>query len=335
MASLKYLEGPNIMTFVLGSDYTAGDGHMSLAAGQGAYLPATGDFWIHPKSDSPGNMHVHKVTARTDDELTTVPVTAYGDDSNLSSGTELVWSLTKEALDQLRADLIQTGTAVSKVSEKAGNLRLSSDAPYLYRDTGSTFAKWGPIFPLVEPVFANFTTEVKPGNATMAQSNNGGILASLTTDASIIVELQAVPVSAPWRLEIACLASMSNLNYDRWGIVGQQSSDGKLFFWVFENSTTANRLIAHLRTSTGGYTSEYYAVNQNIVGGLFGFIFLGYQDDGTNRICEISNDGIVWKNMFQHGRTTGLTIDRIGIIAAGNTTKTGNFRFIHYKLGTI
>lgn len=108
MASLKYLSAePNLQTVSLASDYTAGDGHMHLTAGHGARLPSTGDFWLRtPVTGTLAN--IFKCTARSTDQITVSAVTGYGADQNLAAGTELCWSLTGEALDQLKSDLCPT-----------------------------------------------------------------------------------------------------------------------------------------------------------------------------------------------------------------------------------
>lgn len=103
MSTLKYVAGPDLMTVTLGGAYTPADGVMTLTGGDGAKLPATGDFWIRPTS---GTLRVFKVTANAADVLTVVIVAAYGaDDTDYAGGTEFKWALTAEALDQLKADL--------------------------------------------------------------------------------------------------------------------------------------------------------------------------------------------------------------------------------------
>lgn len=111
MATLKYIGADaNLQLVSLASQYTAGDGHMHLTTGHGARLPAAGDFWIRTNN---ATLKVFKVTARTDDEITVSCVTGYGVDANLDAGTELVWVLTAEALDQLKDDITKYRYIVS------------------------------------------------------------------------------------------------------------------------------------------------------------------------------------------------------------------------------
>ena len=73
MSSLKYIANPQLMTMALGAGYTAGSGTMTVATGEGVYLPATGDFWIRQANTlSSAFINILKVTARTGDTLTVV-----------------------------------------------------------------------------------------------------------------------------------------------------------------------------------------------------------------------------------------------------------------------
>jgi hypothetical protein len=124
MASLQYTKSSTIQTVTLGSAYTSGSGSMTLTAGNGAYLPSSGDFWLS-YNDGAGTIRIFKVTARSTDTLTVTAVTGEGaGDGNISSGQTLRWALSVDALDQLKADikastglvLLQTQTASSSAS---------------------------------------------------------------------------------------------------------------------------------------------------------------------------------------------------------------------------
>ena len=106
MASLKYNANSSLQTVTLGSAYTAGSGSMSLTAGHGARLPASGDFWL-AYNDGAGTVRIFKVTSRFLDSISVTPDATEGSgDGNISSGATLRWSLTVSALTQLRADIV-------------------------------------------------------------------------------------------------------------------------------------------------------------------------------------------------------------------------------------
>lgn len=106
MASLQYIQSSTLQSVTLGSNYTAGDGSMTLTAGNGAYLPSSGDFWLSYNNGA-GTIRLFKVTARSTDTLTVTAVSGEGSgDGNISSGETLRWALTVDALDQLKADIV-------------------------------------------------------------------------------------------------------------------------------------------------------------------------------------------------------------------------------------
>jgi hypothetical protein len=112
MASLKYSANSSLQTVTLGSNYTAASGTMTLTAGHGARLPATGDYWI-AYNNGAGTIRIFKVTARSTDTLTVVADATEGSgDGNISSGETLRWALTVSALTQLRADIVAQGALV-------------------------------------------------------------------------------------------------------------------------------------------------------------------------------------------------------------------------------
>jgi hypothetical protein len=112
MASLKYSANSSLQTVTLGSNYTAASGTMTLTAGHGARLPATGDYWI-AYNNGAGTIRIFKVTARSTDTLTVVADATEGSgDGNISSGETLRWALTVSALTQLRADIVAQGAFV-------------------------------------------------------------------------------------------------------------------------------------------------------------------------------------------------------------------------------
>lgn len=122
--SLQYTKSATVQTVTLGSSYTAGSGTMTLTAGNGAYLPSSGDFWLS-YNDGAGTIRIFKVTARSTDTLTVTAVSGEGSgDGNISSGETLRWAMSVDALDQLKADikasaglvLLQTQTASSSAA---------------------------------------------------------------------------------------------------------------------------------------------------------------------------------------------------------------------------
>lgn len=137
MASLQYSANSSLMTVTLGSAYTSGSGTMSLTAGHGARLPASGDFWL-ARDNNAGTVNIFKVTARSTDTLTVVADATEGNgDTNLDSGTALRWALTVSALTQLRADIVAQGGLVlleTRTASASASLAFTTSITSTYND---------------------------------------------------------------------------------------------------------------------------------------------------------------------------------------------------------
>jgi len=104
---LQYTGNQYLQTVTLGAGYTAGSGTMTLTGGDGAKLPASGNFWIRQTQLSiPSQsalLNILKVTARSGDTLTVVGGQDGTTDQNIANGTEMAWVLSASALTELIA----------------------------------------------------------------------------------------------------------------------------------------------------------------------------------------------------------------------------------------
>ena len=102
--SLQYVGNKELMTVVTGAHYTAGDPTLTLQAGQGALLPATGDFWIRQATLLQSTLiNILKVTAVAGDVLTVTGGEDGTIDQDIPSGTLMCWVLSNSALTQLKS----------------------------------------------------------------------------------------------------------------------------------------------------------------------------------------------------------------------------------------
>ena len=333
MATLKYISGePNLQTVTLTSDYTAGDGHMHLTAGHGARLPTAGDFWIRTPL-SGDVLNVFKVTARSTDDLTVTCVTGYGADANRAAGTVFSWSFTGEALDQFRADLIQTGADASKVAEKAGNLYLPSDCGFIRRDSGAAFSSWGPIFPCTIPLVADFAW-VNQDTATASNTAAGLFLSApaLTGNQLRILKKAA---TAPYIWTVGFLPLVYPISAAGVGIVVRESSSGKcvsLGWHAYNANAPVPRWCIFKWTDPDTYSAT--TVDLSAGGTVFGpLILLRVEDNDTNRIFSVSSDGINWMPLLSETRTAFCTGDEVGLFAnTSNTSGPASMTAVHALL---
>jgi hypothetical protein len=320
--SLEYIADADRMTVTLDSGYTAASGSMSLTAGHGARLPSSGDFWIVTSS---GTYRAFKVTARSTDTLT---VTAAQDDTadgNLDAGTELKWSLTYSALQQLRADLVLTDTYANlPAAATAGRLFLPSDGIYSLRDSGAAWAPWGPAFPLTAPPAVSGLTWVNQGTATAVETYGGTYMEvpANTANQRMLVD----SVTAPYVITVGLLVNQPIPVNQQVGLVFRQSSDGKLV--TFGQSTS---LVINKWTNPTTWSANYIVLARTgYAGGTV--LWLRVEDNSTNRICYISSDGQNWLQVHSIGRTDFLTADQVGWgVYNENTTYKAGATLIHWE----
>lgn len=320
MASLKYSANSDLQTVTLGSGYTAGSGSLVLTSGHGAKLPATGDFWL--RSESP--YVCFKVTSRSTDTLT---VTAGADgtsDTNLSAGATLHWVLGVAALDQLRSDIIGTGTYASASSEKAGKLYLPSDGLHLVRDTGAALALWGPIYPCEMPDFSSFT-QVNAGSATFAAYGSAYSIYCPALGSVSLKMLERTAPATPYTLTCGFFHKVW-VNYNSCGIGFRENSSGK----VETLSVVYDSGLKIIRTQYNNSTNWNANATVRSVPQWAQPMWLRIKDDGTNRYYYYSNDGLIWYEHSNVGRTNHLTADRLVLVCDSNSTEPTSIVVFHW-----
>lgn len=118
--SLAYVGNNRLMTVVTGAPYAAGDPTLTLQAGEGAFLPLTGTFWIRQASLLQSSLiNILKVNSRAADVLTVVGGQDGTTDQNIASGTVMCWVLSASALQQLTVDISSTPWLSNVVTKNA------------------------------------------------------------------------------------------------------------------------------------------------------------------------------------------------------------------------
>lgn len=310
MASLKYVSAdPNLQLVTLGADYTAGDGHMHLTTGHGARLPSTGDFWL--RTPVTGTLqNVFKCTARSTDQITVTAVTGYGADQNLSTGTELSWSLTGEGLDQLKDD-------ITKYRQIISGLALQYDpTPDTVQTEDDEFngdsldAKWTVVVNTASSVDYNSTWK-------------SHIRVKFTDNQAYQIKQSYAPTGA---FSLTARGTISVIgNYQGFYIEAMDSDDSDgMRIWCGYSSSPSISLDS---IDTGVYTSrKSNFLNYTSRSNFMHPVYVHIQRDGSNNwIGAISFDGLSFLRAGSGGTTAyskTVTIDhiRLGLDQGGATT---------------
>lgn len=216
-------------------------------------------------------------------------------------------------------NVTNTGAAGSEPGSPAtGDLYLPNNGFYVQRYSGSVWSPWGPIFPMTPPVSGDFAWD-NQGSSTLDTTNGGIYISSPAASGNALhLRVKTAP-STPYTITMAFLPFMSNTNTMALGMCFRQSSDGKIVN-LYQNHLQASG-VEKWTTSTS--FSAAYADLGNIQPLRHGLSWMRITDNGTNRICALSQDGQHWYDVHTVGRTDFLTADQVGFFVCGiNATTT-------------
>lgn len=238
-----------------------------------------------------------------------------------------------DALDQLaeRVDDLEAGGgggdstytdthANLPAASNDGDLFLPSDGIVIQRDTGATWAPWGPIFPLTTPPVAGWSW-VNQGAATV-DTTYGGIY--LTAPAADGVNIRAYVRSAPSvpytitalvQLRMAATGASDGIEA---GLCFRESGTSEIATFGLQHAIAGTgediwQFITTKFTNETTYSANYTRDWQSRFSSHP--IWLRIADNATNRICSWSMDGQHWIQIHSVGRTDFLTADQVGFYA--------------------
>jgi hypothetical protein len=211
---------------------------------------------------------------------------------------------------------------------KAGFLYLPTNGFMLGRDNGSTWDYWGPIFPLIPPADSGFSW-VNQGSATVGTTNGGiTIYNPASSGDSLRCRVKTAPAT-PWTLTVYQRALFHPTNSAQVGILFRESSSGKIssFHQAFTGGTFA--IQSTKWSSATAFSANYTSVGMGLVGR-----WLRITDNGTNRICYSSDDGINWISYHSVTRLDFLTggADQFGLFVSGGNNIDIYGTWLHYVL---
>lgn len=230
---------------------------------------------------------------------------------NFSSGTKDVWV-------NLPADFpsrLHHTAAYGSIptAGQAGRLFLPSDGVSIYRDSGTAWVPWGPIWPLTDPSLAGFSW-TNQGGASVSSANGGE---SMTVPSgsgdNLRQRLIAVP-SKPYSITARVHPTFNQTNY--WGS-GLCWSDGTKLATFGLGFSTEGKLAAYKWTNATTFSATYKeeAADRH----WFPF-WLRITDDSSNRKCFYSHDGVNWLQYHSVATNDFLTPTHVGWFGNNNGT---------------
>lgn len=230
---------------------------------------------------------------------------------SLSSGTKDVFLVSPA--DVANRFLHVTNTVANLAAYQAGRLLFPSDGMFLYRDTGSELAPWGPIYPFTAPVSGDYSW-VNQGSGSVS-TTYGGIffkVPTITPGASTYsLRLRVKSKTGSYKVTMAFLPNFSG-PLARGGFCWRESSTGKLVTFGAECRDTPQGVVlsSYKWTTEVLYNSAYLAQGE----GCFNYspVWLQAEVDGSNRYMRSSADGRNWITLHTVGNTDFMTANQVG-----------------------
>lgn len=289
----------------------------TLVVASATGFPTTGNFRIKIDSEY---MLVTGVSGTT---FTVTRAIESSTGASHSSGASVDHILTKAGVEEYLADRVATGTLSSlPTAGIKGRLYHPTDAPYLYRDTGSVWEAWGPHYKFTPVIDANYSW-VNQGAATLSMANGVARLSAAGTGTgsdNFIMRVKTVP-TAPYTVTMAFMPTFGEGGYNGAGLILRESGSGKFatlgVAWrlggvTWSGTATANQsLHLHLDkyNSATSYNSSYIQKGYSQFGALH---WMRLVDTNTNREYYLSGDGYTWSKVGTIGRTDYITPNQIG-----------------------
>lgn len=223
--------------------------------------------------------------------------------------------LTAGAIQQHRLDNCGSDVIGSRPAAGVpGRLYIPTDGMTIQRDNGTDWDIYGPIHKFVPPPSVSGFTWVNQGGATAA--DQGGIIRMVApqigSENARILKMAAP--GTPYTIT-ACIKFVSTISTStmRWGLCWRESGSGKLVTvnyaaFDFFGECTHYMVITKWDNETTT-NSDYYAKLQWTNTDCQ---WLRITDNGTNRICSLSSDGVNFFQIHSVGRTDFITADEIG-----------------------
>jgi hypothetical protein len=315
----------------LSSAYTAGATSLVLNTGQGATFPTAGDFVV-ALNDPPS--FFLKCTARSGDTLTVATSAVDGTTaSNQAIGVTVTEVITASVLDGIRGDMHQSGATASlpaTTEAHKGDLYLCSDGPALFRYDGTAYGLFGPVFPLTLPALSSFTND----STTATVSDTGAGITITGSNAQGTTYYKSGPGSTPFTVAMGVLAMVGPEDFGQVTIRGRESSTGKrIEFGIQHSGTSGLQVIVNKINGDGTFNAQYVSKNWQQMAFMGGLIFLRFKDDGTNRLCQMSVDNVLWLTIHSIGRTDFCTCNQFGWSIQGSTNWPPCARILHWAQG--
>lgn len=204
-----------------------------------------------------------------------------------------------------------------------GNIALLTDKNLLVYDNGTSWLPWGPEAKFVAPPTSGWSW-VNQGTSTITSSAYDQVLAggAAGAGANCVLRVRSAPAT-PYTITAHVRTVMAHKAFQSYGLCFRNSSSGALHIFdvISGDLSLPTVAIRSAKFNSGtSYNADYITMKiPQMVN------WMRIADDGTNRICSISEDGLNWLVIHTVGRTNFITADQVGIAVGVENSATPNF----------
>ena len=212
-------------------------------------------------------------------------------------------------------------------NQEIGDLFLVNNGFYACRWNGSAWLPFGPIFPLTDPQLQTFSW-TNQGSASVSTANGGIVLSAPGGSGSdnINIRQQAVP-STPYSITVCITPTLYPAPNNLMGLCWLDSGSGKLIIFCFQNISGVASGGIQVGISKWNSPTAYSSNYTTFVQPYFpqNQLWLKIRDDGTNRTCSFSADGVNFTILHSVGNTDFLTANQLGFMLSSYGSGGSNF----------
>lgn len=316
----RYVNNFSTTVGVLG--YTAGSGVLNVASTSGISLGSGDTVHLAVYTVTLGVISVVvNLTATAVNSGTQFAVTAEGADANAAATDVVICVLSAGSMNQIRADVSNLGTFANlpaTTNRKLGDDYKSTDSPHHFRFDGTL---WQPFWEdgqnIALPIPGNFAWQSQ-GSATLVTTFGTLRVARTASEASFNVHAQVMTApSTPYHIILGVQTQGSLGANVGAGICVSDGTQYELFYPGFVSGGV--QIVIFFNTSNTVNSSTPY----NVAGGPAPWSappiwYVRVGDDGTNKTFDVGpSPSGPWTAVFSEGRTTHLTISKVGVFVNG------------------
>lgn len=230
-----------------------------------------------------------------------------------ASSTPVIHVLTEKGLETYVGEYILEGlTSARPAAEKAGRLYLPNDSQTIFRDNGSSWDAYGPLWKLTPPDNADYSW-ANQQSATATARNDGILMTGGTAGASQwTVRARAknrLSTSTGYKLTVGMISQLAGQNFSMAGIGLLETATSKAAFIRNHSDNGSPRITVTTTTALQAGTTN--AVGTSYELGYFGSYpmihWMQIEQTSTNLIFKYSNNKVDWVTLWSATITTFFT----------------------------